>query len=278
MNLNYGTRGSIQCPRCRRLVSRSAERCLNCGLPRPGLFYRVPLLNDLLGGSLSFVDGVVVMCFALYILSVALNLSSLFSFDQPLNLLGPTGESLDRLGMGGRIPWVQGRWWTLLTATYLHGGILHIAFNMLWLKRLGPWVEELFGRSRFWVIYTLAGLTGSAASALAGTYYFVGASGAIFGLFGALLYYGRARGGTFGSALFRQMLIWAGIGFLFGLAMPGVDNWGHAGGLLGGLAAGFLLGYQERRREGLWEHLAAAGVLIFVVVCFVLMVVRFFTL
>lgn len=270
---NNEARLSIQCPRCRKLVSRNAERCYNCGLPRPGLFYRFPALVALMRGNFSSVDAIIAVCFAMYVVSMLMNLEALFTPGDMFSMLGPSGEALYRLGMGGAIPWMQGRWWTLITATFLHGGILHIAFNMIWLKRLGPWVEELFGPSRFWLIYIVSGISGSAASTLAGTYYFVGASGAIFGLYGALIYYGRARGGTFGSALFRQMLIWAGIGFLFGLAMPGVDNWGHLGGFLGGLATAFLLSYQERQREGFFHHLLALAVLLLVLASFGLMMV-----
>lgn len=274
---NNDVRMSIQCPRCRKLISRNTERCYYCGLPRPGLFYRFPALVTFMRGSISFVDAIIAVCFGLYVVSIVMNLTALFNPGEMFSLLGPSGEALDRLGMGGAIPLMQGRWWTLITATFLHGGILHIAFNMIWLKRLGPWTEELFGPSRFWIIYIVSGITGSVASTLAGTYYFVGASGAIFGLFGALIYYGRSRGGTFGSALFRQMLIWAGIGFVFGLAMPNVDNWGHAGGFLGGLLAAFLLGYQEKRREAFWQQILALGVLLLVLVAFGFMIVNAFT-
>jgi rhomboid protease GluP len=193
------------------------------------------------------------------------------------NLLSPTGQSLYKLGMGGRIPLLEGRWWSMITANYLHANILHIAFNMLWLSRIGPLVVELYGSSRFWIIYTIAGLTGSIVTTLAGTPFFIGASGAIFGLFGALIYYGRHRGGTFGSAIFRQMLIWAAIAFVFGFINTNIDNWGHFGGFIGGILAALIVGYQERFRQSLYHHLAATILLLFVVICFVFMVIAFFS-
>jgi rhomboid protease GluP len=147
---------------------------------------------------------------------------------------------------------------------------------MLWLRQIGPLVEELYGSSRFIILYTLAGLLGSLTSVLAGTFFFIGASGAIFGLFGALLYYGRSRGGTFGSTIFRQLLIWAVIAFAIGLFLPGVDNWGHLGGLLTGLVAGWLLSYQERSRQKLIHHLLAFIAILFIGVCFAMMVIYFF--
>jgi rhomboid protease GluP len=186
-------------------------------------------------------------------------------------------ESLKQLGMGGLIPLRSGQWWTLLTATYLHGDVLHILFNMLWLRDMGFQVEREYGASRFLLIYTFAGLAGSLLSALVGTPYSVGASGAIFGLFGALIFYGWHRGGTFGSAIFRRTLFWAGLLFVYGLAGANVDNWGHLGGLLGGFLLAVLLGYEERLRSNLWHHLAALFTLAFIIVCFSLMMVSFFT-
>jgi rhomboid protease GluP len=250
--------------------------CIHCGLKRPGFYPSVPILGELIRGSLTFVDGITLLCFALYALGIALDMPNAMTFNGIFSMLSPSNEVLYRLGMGGLVPLLAGRWWTLLTATYLHGSILHILFNMLWLRRTGPWVEELFGASRFWIIYTFSGLTGSIASVLAGTSFFVGASGAIFGLFGALIFYGRNRGGTFGSAIFRQIAILALISFGFGLVMPGVDNWGHLGGFFGGLLGAIVLSYEEKKRQTLWMHILAMLTLVFVMLCFVLMLVSFF--
>jgi len=258
------------------LVSANADKCINCGLKKPGLYTRLPVLGELIRGNLSFVDGIIVVCFLLYVLALALDFPKTISFSNIFALLSPTNEALYKIGMGGARSWQAGRWWTLLTTTYLHGGILHILFNMMWLRQLGRWVEELFGASRFIILYTFSGLIGSILSALAGTNFFVGASGAIFGLFGALIYYGRSRGGTFGSNLFRQILIWAAISFIFGLVMPGIDNWGHLGGFLGGLLMAWLLGYQEKNRQSLGHHLGAIFTLAIIVACFGMMLVFFF--
>lgn len=277
-NKQTNRRLSMHCPRCRRLISINSKSCTYCHLPRPAWFTATPVLGDLIRGELSFVGGITVLCFALYVLSLLLNISGAMTFSGLFGILAPTGESLYKVGMGGRIPWLAGRWWTPLTATYLHGSLLHIAFNMLWLRSIGPLVEELFGASRFFIIYTVAGLTGAALSILAGTSFFIGASGAIFGLFSALILYGRLRGGTFGSGIMRTMLIYAGIGFVFGLLMPGVvDNWGHLGGLAGGLVAAWVLGYEERAQQSLLHHILATLLIVFVAVCFIMMVITFFT-
>ena len=267
---------SIPCPNCRKLVSANAVECIHCGLKRPGTYGSIPILGDLIRSKISFVDGIVLACFVLYALGIVLDLPQAISYGGIFGTLSPSNEVLYKLGMGGRIPWQLGRWWTLLTATYLHGGILHILFNMLWLRRTGHWVEELFGASRFIIIYTLAGILGSLVSMLAGTSFFVGASGAIFGLFGALIFYGRQRGGTFGSAIFKQTAILAVISFVLGLVMPGVDNWGHLGGFIGGVLAALALSYEEKKRQTLQMHIIATLVLVLVIICFTLVFINFF--
>jgi len=267
---------SIPCPNCNRLISTKAEKCIHCGLAKPGWFVSFPLLKNLLRGKISFHDGLVLACFLLYVLAIGLDLPGVVILGNGLASLSPSNLALDKLGMGGRIPFLEGRWWTLLTATYLHGGILHILFNMLWLRQIGALTEELFGASRFIVIYTAAGLTGAVLSTVVGTPLFVGASGSIFGLFGALIYYGWQRGGTFGSSIFRRMIFWAGFGLVFGLLNPSVDNWGHIGGFIGGFAVAFMMSYQEKKRQGLRDHLAALLTLIFIAVCFLLMLITFF--
>jgi rhomboid protease GluP len=267
-NQNNDRRSTLHCPRCGRLISKQADSCINCGLPFPNLIASIPLLGSLIRGQISFVDPITITCFGLYVLALALDLTNVLSFDNIFSALSPSGQSLLKLGMGGRIPLQYGNWWTLITATYLHGSVFHILFNMLWLRQIGHLVEELFGVSRFFIIYTFAGLTGSLLSVAAGTPFFVGASGAIFGLFGALIYYGWHRGGTFGGNIFRQMIIWAGIAFIMGFFVTNVDNWGHLGGLLGGALAAYLLGYNERKRMSIYHHLAAFLLVIVVLACF----------
>jgi rhomboid protease GluP len=257
------------------LISAKAQKCIHCGLAKPGWYASFPLLNSLLRGKISFHGGLILACFLLYVLALGLDLPGIVFLGNGMASLSPSNLALEKLGMGGRIPLLEGRWWTLLTATYLHGGILHILFNMLWLRQIGPLVEELFGASRFIVLYTAAGVIGALLSTAAGTPLFVGASGSIFGLFGALIFYGWRRGGTFGSMIFRRMLYWAAFGLVFGLLNSGVDNWGHVGGFIGGFAIASLMSYQERKRQGLSDHLIALGTLVFIAVCFLLMLITF---
>ncbi len=137
---------------------------------------------------------------------------------------------------------VQGEYWRLLTATFLHAGIAHLALNMYALLALGLEVERLFGRSRFLVLYLLAGLYGSMLSFDFGAPISVGASGAIFGLAGALMAFlglRRKMLGKLGRQQFINITAIIAINLFIGFSLPGIDNLGHLGGLIAGLAIGW---------------------------------------
>ncbi len=170
---------------------------------------------------------------------------------------GFPGEVLVRWGSQFAPLIITGQWWRLGTAMFLHVGLLHLALNSYALYVLGPSLEGLYGHGRFLAIYLGAGVIASATSFLAGTMHAAGASGAIFGLMGAYLYYAWYVPGS------ARRHLWAGIwpvlafNFFFGITTGLVDNWGHLGGLLGGLALSSLIGLP---REGLWNVRRLAGV------------------
>ncbi len=139
----------------------------------------------------------------------------------------------------------QGEYWRLLTATFLHSDLMHIAFNGFALYLFGPALERIFGTPRFLTIYFLSGLAGSIASYTFSPSPAVGASGAIFGIIGALAvfyYLGRDILGDAGQQQLRSMLVIIGLNIFLGLT-PGssIDNFGHLGGLIGGALTGWLL-------------------------------------
>ena len=172
--------------------------------------------------------------------------------------LSPDQNSLLLLGATGTVPVLEmGRGWTLVSANYLHGGLLHILFNMLALRQIGPWVRLEFGTSRMFAIYTLSGVAGYAVSCVAGIPFTIGASASVCGLIGALFYFGKSRGGNYGAAVSREVSGWLISLFLFGLIVPGINNWGHGGGVAGGIVAAKLLGYNERSRQNPAHHLLA---------------------
>jgi rhomboid protease GluP len=176
-----------------------------------------------------------------------------------LLFFSPSNQSLLVLGATGTIPIDHyHRWWTLISAGYLHGGILHVFFNMMALKQVGPLVIQEFGLFRMVILYVLTGITGYGISYLAGIPFTIGASASICGLIGALLYYGWHRGGVYGHMLFRQISGWVIALFCFGFIVPGINNWGHGGGLLGGVMLASLLGYRENRKDHPVERVFAA--------------------
>ena len=156
--------------------------------------------------------------------------------------------------MTGGIAWQQGWWWTIFSAIYLHGSLLHIFFNLMWVRQLGPNVTEVYGPARSFIIFTVGGAAGFLASNLLSGAPTIGASGSIFGLLAALIVYGRRRRIAMLSA---QLWQWAIIMFVMGFMMSGVNNWAHLGGFAGGWARGD--GHALRRREARDAAGAGAG-------------------
>jgi rhomboid protease GluP len=246
--------GSVVCPSCGNLVGINDERCFNCGRWNPGLWGFAPVLSRL-GRDLGFTQFVIGSCVTLYVLMLLADMSGI-NTGGLLSFLSPSGRSLFWFGESGAVPvFGYGRWWTVLTAGWLHAGILHIFFNMMWIRQLAPPTSEIYGPGRMVIIYTIAGIIGFTASTLAGAFipipivggagFTVGASAPIFGLLGALVHYGK-RGGS--SMVGDQAKSWAATLFIFGFFMPGVDNWAHLGGFVGGYAASKFLDplYPER--------------------------------
>jgi rhomboid protease GluP len=241
--------GSVVCVSCGSLVGVRDEKCFNCGRRNPGLWGFAPLLRNL-GNDLGFVTLVVWGSGVLYVISLLLSGGGLRMGGGLFGFLAPSTQIVVLLGASGGYPvFVLGRWWTVLSASWLHGSLLHIVFNMMWVRDLGPVVADVYGAGRMVIIYTVAGACGFLLSSVAAMYLpplpllrgaqlTLGASAAIFGLLGALVYYGRRTG----SHLVRSEAIrYAVILGFFGLIMPGIDNFAHAGGFVGGYLAGRLL-------------------------------------
>lgn len=161
---------------------------------------------------------------------------------QGVSVVNPTAESVLRWGADYGPLTLHGQWWRMVVSTFLHFGIVHLLFNMFVLFNIGLFMETLAGRAAFLALYLVCGLGGSAASlAWHPSIVSAGASGAIFGLYGALLgYLVRHRGSIPAESLAslrKGALTFIGYNLLYGLR-PGVDMSAH----LGGLATGFVLG------------------------------------
>jgi rhomboid protease GluP len=255
--------GAVVCPSCGKLVGVNDDRCLNCGRWRPGMWGLAPLVRRL-GNDFGFTAAVMTGCVTLYVVSVLLDPSEIGQGGL-FGLLGPATNSLFLLGASGSIPVFElGRWWTVLSAAWLHGGLLHILFNMMWVRQLAPATADAYGPARMVIIYTASSVAGFLLSScvghflpflprfLSGAHFTVGASAPVFGLLGAIVHYGQRRGS---SAVGRQALSYALIFGLFGFVMPGVDNWAHLGGFAGGYGMSFVL---DPWREERLDHVIAA--------------------
>jgi rhomboid protease GluP len=165
-----------------------------------------------------------------------------------------------------------GQWWRLITAGFLHGGLLHILMNSWVLFDLGAQVEAIYGAARMWVIYFLATAAGFYASAVFSPHISIGASAGLCGLIGAMIALGVRHRNPAGAAIRGMYIRWAVYTLIWGLLFPAVDNYAH----IGGMAAGFVIAYvAETPRaagptESMWQAASWCCVII-TVVCFLKM-------
>src|SRR5690242_16209042 len=251
-------RGSMLCPSCGKLISVSEERCPFCGAWRPGLYGAAPLIQRFFGRQFDVIRLIIVACVVLFIGSLVLEPASIFSGGL-FNLLSPGQDALYALGMTNGPMLRHGWWWTVLTAIFLHGSLIHIFFNMILVYQLGPAVNSVYGPARAFVLFMVAGAVGFVLSDLVSGAPTIGASGSVFGLFAALIVYGRRVGHTM---LTRQLWPWVILNFVLGFTLSGVNIWAHVGGFAGGWVVAEAMRFHEDRREGLGIQLLAIAFLL----------------
>lgn len=249
----------ILCQRCKRLIGSNETVCSWCGASRANPWWKT---KAWIQGSLSedwLTQSIITANIVFYIFSLIISKHQPLNFN-PLSFLAPAQTSLLLLGATGTIPVDEfSRFWSFLSANYLHGGILHLVFNLMAFRQVAPLVSQEYGSSRMFIIYTLGGIGGFLLSYLVGIPLTIGASAAICALIGSLLYYGKHRGGTYGAIVYREVGGWVIGLILFGFIVPGINNWGHGGGLICGMLLGMLLGYNEKRRETTFQRYLAAA-------------------
>jgi len=268
------------CPACGALVGISATRCHECGTSlRFSLTALSKKLSRLFGEQETPVTSTLLVAnFLMFGVSWVLTMQA-GEAGGLRTLWGMSGASSYQLGAS--LPFLfllqEHQWWRLVTAMFLHGGLIHIGFNMMTLMQFGPALEELYGSARYLFLYVVTGALGFVASALMG-HFSIGASGALLGLIGAMLAVTSKRGGSFmrelRSRLITSVAILFMIGFWGGL---GIDNSAH----IGGFAVGFVLGkiYEDRQPMNAAERKRAqllgwfAGIVI--IASFVLMILHF---
>lgn len=256
------TSGSVICTSCGVLVGVNDDTCYNCGRRNPGLWGFAPMLRSL-GGDMGFVPFVIGTCAILYALTLLWSRGDI-GMGSALSFLSPNLEATFIFGASGSVPVFRfGRWWTVLSAGWLHGGVLHIFFNMMAMRQLAPAVAELYGPGRMVIIYTAGNVAGFALSSFAGAFlpsllflrgsnFTLGASAAIAGLIGALLYYGRRSGSSMTRSYASQYILML---IVMGFLISGIDNYAHAGGFGGGYLAARILDPLKPERI---DHVAIA--------------------
>lgn len=233
------------CPACGTLVGATATRCHQCGA---SLTFSVAAASRSLGRLLPAASpatyGVLSLSCLLYLVSLLWTIR-LSGFQMPegggisgiFNLGGINGEVLQRMGASLPLAYNLAQPWRFVTAIFLHGSILHIAFNMWVLISIGPQVEELYGSARCLFIYVAAGIGGYVLSSLMGNFS-VGGSGGLLGLIGVLLAMTMGRRSAGMQMLRGQLIVSIVYIGILGIFSRVIDSYAH----LGGLATGFVLG------------------------------------
>jgi rhomboid protease GluP len=263
---NRRTSGSVVCPSCGSLVGVRDDKCYSCGRANPGLWGFGPALRSI-GADFSFSNVVIGACATLYVVTLLMSGSAIFDMGGGImSILAPSSQVLVVFGAsGGRPVFLAGRWWTVLSAGWLHASLLHIFLNMYWVRQMGPAMTELNGPARTVIIYTMGGVCGFALSSLAWAYFpplpflhggalTVGASAPVFGLIGALYHYGRTSS-SIAKQMAQSIVIQA---VIFGVIMgnSGIDNFAHLGGFAGGYFTSAFLNPMTRERG---DHMIIAA-------------------
>jgi len=226
------------CPNCGSLVGINATRCHSCGT---NLKFSMAAINRSLSGVFSgpapITTALLVANFLMF--GVEWMATAAQGGGGGLSILwGMGGASSYRLGLSWPYGiYVENQWWRLITAMFLHGGLLHIGFNMYALMQLGPALEELYGSSRYFFVYIFTGAFGFLASSFLGSTS-LGASGGLLGLVGAMLAVTTKRGGAYMRQLRSQLISSVVFLLVLGFMGMGIDNKAH----MAGLASGFVLG------------------------------------
>ena len=269
------------CPACGTLVGINTTRCHQCGT---NLNFSMAAVSKRFAGVFGGRAPVTTVLLIINILMLAVSVMATMQSGQGggLSILwGMDGVTLYRLGALWRPAIQEGEAYRLVTAMFLHGGLIHIAFNMMVLMDIGPVVEEVYGSARYLFLYVATGVAAFVLSAFTPfrvqPVLGVGASGAILGLIGLMIAITTRRGGVSMHALRSRLVSWVVSIFVFGFVFSRVDNWAHFGGLAAGFGLGKLFADREPLNPGEAKRAQALGWLagIVVLASFVMMVLHY---
>jgi rhomboid protease GluP len=228
---------SSHCPVCGAPAREGAVACVLCGAPLSPA-PTPPPSPRLVQLSLPILRGTTWVSWTLLGINVVIWLA--------MTLAGGSTNQEVLLAFGAKYgpAILGGEYWRLLTSSFLHIGVMHLAFNAYALYALGPQVERFFGRARFLLLYLLTGVLSSATSYLISSTLAAGASGSIFGLVGALsafFIHERKVLGAPGRRRLNNLISVVVVNLVIGFTVPNIDNAAHVGGLIAGLAIGWVL-------------------------------------
>ncbi len=251
------------CPKCRKLVGADDQTCYQCGAD---LGLRGRLVAGATRQAMTAGEGtpwwrlVLLANVALFVIGLVVTMRSGAGVGGGgiFGMLSPSNSVQLQLGLQVQQLVLSGDWWRLITCLFLHGGLMHLGFNMYFLAQLGPTAEQLFGNRGFLLIYILGGLLGSLVELVLGNPV-LGASGSIMALIGALAGLGFSRSGTWKNELTQEMIKILLFVTVFGLIVGSVAHGAHLGGFIGGVLTFLLVQALRRRRaQGVLKGLSWA--------------------
>jgi rhomboid protease GluP len=254
------------CPQCRAFISTRDRTCPYCHeAVAPRAVHRD--VAGIIGGFIPHARFntmlILIVNFGMYVITSIFSMRS--GAGGPIDI---DGRTLVEFGAKYAPLIEMGQWWRLVTAGFLHGGLLHILMNSWVLFDLGAQVEDIYGASRMWVIYLVSSAFGFYVSAVWNPVApSVGASAALFGLIGAMIALGVRHRGPMGDAIRGMYIRWAIYGLLFSF-FPGIDMAAHIGGIVAGFGVGYLAGAPRQEgsaSERIWRVAAWLCVLVTVV-------------
>ncbi len=242
------------CPNCRAFITTDDKVCPYCDMQVGMRAIDRKIAADTMAGVL---QGDRFLTSLILLINVGLYVATLLYSGGSMD---PSYQALEVFGAKDGYAILRGmQWWRLITAGFLHGGILHIGMNSWVLWDLGPQIDEIFGGYRYVSIYLLASITGFAASLFwSPTVLSIGASAGIAGLIGAMVGLGTREKHTIIGRERGRYIQWMMLVLVQGFIIRGIDNAAHIGGFVGGFAVAYLAGSRGHARgdDNLWKTIA----------------------
>ena len=252
-----GERRAVLCGSCRQLISNQEARCPYCGALQPDSFGMGQKLWAFFRDDVDPTTLLMGLCGLVYVLAIIRDPNAALQAPSLFDIGSPGCEAMALLGITSGPHLWAGYGWTLLTAGVLHLSLLHIGFNLYFLRRFGAMAHQLLGPARTLVLFFLSSTGGFFISDVFSGAPTAGASAGLFGLLGGLAVFGYRRGGTIGANLKREMLTTAAMVTLYSLLLGGVNHWAHGGGMVFGALVALGFPKHEGRHEGRTVQLLA---------------------